>query len=240
MENVIQTGLMKAWQDFIAGTGTVNTIVEIIGAGMVGGLIAVCAMIGAMKIISSLHLAEGDMVRGLGSFVTKNIATAFRVGITIHIISAMVFAIIYGEIFKLIPPEQVGLIPIAGTGLGFIHGFVMSAFLVETVADFHPLERFQSAGIDEAFAHVIGHCVFGAALGTFYLWTFAGTEVFFTTLLDHAHNLSIIVFLLIFGCYITYKLHQATVSEEQLKKESEGPRLVDPEEAKTANTRFRY
>jgi len=47
---------------------------------------------------------------------------------------------------------------------------VVSFALVVLVAEHHPLERFQKAGMGVAVAHLLGHLVYGLIIGLLAVW----------------------------------------------------------------------
>ena len=52
-----------------------------------------------------------------------------------------------------------------GIGVGFIHGLIVSLGLVWVVAEQHPLEEFNEAGMAIGLSHVLGHVVYGGIVG---------------------------------------------------------------------------
>jgi hypothetical protein len=61
-----------------------------------------------------------------------------------------------------------------GTALGTFHGAAMSFILMALVADTHPVERFRTAGVEVAAAHVVGHVVYGMGVGLVAGWLGTG------------------------------------------------------------------
>lgn len=142
----------------------ISLIFEFLTTAIAAGLIATAAMVLVMAAITQFGITNADMVRAIGSLFTRSLDTARTVGSFIHFTAGVVFAFLYILAFQLIGVEG-ALTMIAGTVLGFAHGFVMSFILVTSVAEHHPLEQFRKAGFAVAAAHFIGHGVYGFAIG---------------------------------------------------------------------------
>lgn len=226
MDAIYRLSLVEA---FSHGGG--EALLEIFKVGIFGGVLAVAAMTLTMKAFSVFRMAEGDMIRAQGSFLTKNhnMDRAYRIGMTVHLIFGVFLAFVYREIFVLFPQEALGYIPVFAAGLGFVHGGAVSVVLLTSVADFHPLERFQNPGLEEGVAHTVGHCVFGLVLGAFSLWSFVGLEMMIELLSVHIRGLVGLLSFLGVGVFATYKLHK--YSEEyksQLDQDKiDGEKVVD-------------
>lgn len=112
--------------------------------------------------------ANGDMVRALGSFVTRNYEGSFVPGLVIHLVSGVTFAILYVYVWSQFPQIVAGGIAtyvMVGALCGFAQGLVISLSLVVFVAEHHPLEQFRVAGLKVALIHLIAHIAYGATVG---------------------------------------------------------------------------
>lgn len=132
---------------------------------VVAGLIATLGMSVVMYAIHATGLANADMVRALGSLITKSKQKAMGAGFITHIISGIMFAFPYALIISAFP--QTGIIgPLAlGALLGLFHGFVFSFMMIALVAENHPLEEYRDAGVSVAVAHILGHIAYGMLVG---------------------------------------------------------------------------
>ncbi len=133
-----------------------------------GGIVATLMMIGVMELITRSKLANADMVRAIGSIFTKSYKNALNPGLFIHIASGVFFAFIYFSMFSFVLGNNTALGSVAGLAGGFFHGIVITLALVNLVAKYHPLQKFQQTGFYMAFAHVVGHMVYGLSLGVIY------------------------------------------------------------------------
>lgn len=134
--------------------------------GIISGIIATSGMTLLLSAITRSGAANADMVRAVGSLFTKSLNNSFQVGLIIHYISGIFFALVYTWI--IITFQVQGFLSILGAGIliGFIHGAVVSFVLVAAVAENHPLKEFQDAGFSVAAAHWAGHLVYGLLIGT--------------------------------------------------------------------------
>jgi hypothetical protein len=132
------------------------------------GLLATTVMTAFLYFIHWAGFANGDMVRAIGSAITKRYDGSFWTGMAVHYVSGIVFAGIYVYILSLVPPlADDQAIKMAGLGalLGFVHGLVVSLGLVVVVAEHHPMEQFRRAGFGVALVHLAAHVVYGGVVG---------------------------------------------------------------------------
>jgi hypothetical protein len=54
---------------------------------------------------------------------------------------------------------------VLGAGVGFLHGLIVSLGLVWVVAEQHPLQEFNEAGMAIGLSHIVGHVVYGGVVG---------------------------------------------------------------------------
>lgn len=129
------------------------------------GVAATIVMSSVMFFIHSREFANADMIRALGSLVTKSEEDALLVGGGIHLVSGVIFAFFYIGVWSLFPLEGVRVFFLFGAVSGAFHGLVVSFLLISVVSGRHPLERFRQAGFGVAVAHLLGHIAYGATLG---------------------------------------------------------------------------
>lgn len=132
---------------------------------VLAGLIATAAMSGALYAIHWRGLAEADMIRAVGSIITRKESNAMLPGFILHFLSGIGFAFLYVIVWSSLPLEGFVHYVALGALTGFAHGLVVSFVLVVLVAEHHPVPRFQEAGIDVALAHLAAHVVFGLLVG---------------------------------------------------------------------------
>ena len=134
---------------------------------VLAGFIATAAMSGALYAIHWRGLAEADMIRAIGSIVTRKEENAMLPGLILHFLSGIVFAFLYVIVWSALPIEDFVFVAYVSLGLftGFAHGLVVSFVLVVLVAEHHPGPRFQQAGVEVAVAHLAAHVIFGLLVG---------------------------------------------------------------------------
>jgi hypothetical protein len=132
---------------------------------VLAGLIATVVMSAALYAIHWRGFAEADMIRALGSLVTRSETNAMPLGVAIHLLSGIGFAFVYVIAWSTLPLAEFRHYVLLGLMTGFAHGLVVSFLLVILVAEHHPLPRFQRVGIGVAVAHLAGHIVYGLLVG---------------------------------------------------------------------------
>jgi len=130
-------------------------------AGVLGGIAMEIVLWG----IGRAGWAKADMIVALGSLFTKSRDTGFRVGAVLHAVSAIIFAMGYTLLMVSLGYTAMPASAFLGAAVGFVHGLVVSLGLVWVVADQHPLEEFNEAGLAIGLSHIIGHVVYGAVVG---------------------------------------------------------------------------
>ncbi len=130
------------------------------------GIIGTAGMELFLQRITKSGIANADMSRAIGSIFTRSIESAYGLGITIQIISGIIFAFFYT--LALVYFNIHGYLgnAFAGLLLGFIHGAVVGFLLISAVAEHHPLPEFREAGFNVAVAHWAGHLVYGFLVGS--------------------------------------------------------------------------
>ncbi len=142
-------------------TMILNYLLTSVIAGVFGG----SAMLFAMWLMTRGGLAKGNMVVALGGLVTRSRESALRVGAVLHTISAIGFAMVYTMLMLWLDATGMPNALKVGLGVGFLHGLIVSLMLVWVVAEGHPLEEYNEAGLAVGLSHLLGHVVYGAVVG---------------------------------------------------------------------------
>jgi hypothetical protein len=154
----------------------------VIAAGIVGTAL----MTGVMWFIHRAGWANADMTRALGSLVTKRYENSLLPGVAMHFTAGCIFAIGYLLIFRSLDLQSIAASIAVGTALGAFHGAAMSFILMALVAETHPVERFRTAGVEVAAAHVAGHLAYGMGVGLVAGWLGTGKAATTVASLEHA------------------------------------------------------
>lgn len=142
-------------------TMILNYLLTSLVAGALGG----AAMIWVMGLMTRGGLAKGNMIVALGGMVTRSRDNAFRVGLVLHVISAIGFAMVYAMLMLWLGATEMPTALIVGVGAGFFHGLIVSLMLVWVVAEGHPFDEYNEAGLAVGLSHLIGHVAYGAIVG---------------------------------------------------------------------------
>jgi len=142
-------------------TTIVSFLLTALAAGVLGGI----AMEGVLWIVGRGGWAKADMIVALGSLLTKARESAWRVGAIVHLLSAIGFAMLYTLLLLQLGFTAMPRSMMLGGGVGFLHGLVVSLGLVWVVAEQHPLEEFNEAGLAIGLSHIVGHVVYGLVVG---------------------------------------------------------------------------
>jgi hypothetical protein len=122
-------------------------------------------MIAVMRLITRGEWARFDMIVAVGSLITRSREGAFGVGVIIHTISAVGFAALYTIVMWKTGLAHFPIAIFACTGIGIVHGMVVSILLVWIISEHHPLPEFKDADLAIALVHFAGHVAYGAVVG---------------------------------------------------------------------------
>jgi uncharacterized membrane protein YagU involved in acid resistance len=143
----------------------VTIVVNFLFYASLAGLLGAVAMSLAMRLVTQTRWARGDMVVAVGSLLTRSRENARLVGLIMHLMSAVVFGVIYALLMMGLDLTRWPNALFVGAGFGVFHGLIVSLSLCWVVADQHPLEEFRNVGVSVAVSHFVGHVVFGAVVG---------------------------------------------------------------------------
>jgi len=140
-------------------------IVRFLLTALFAGVLAGIAMEIVLWVVGTAGWAKADMIVALGSLFTRSRANAWRVGAILHASAAIAFAVLYTLLLLKLGYTSMPQSMMLGAGIGFIHGLLVSLALVWVVAEQHPLEEFNEAGLAIGLSHILGHVVYGALVG---------------------------------------------------------------------------
>jgi hypothetical protein len=140
------------------------TLTQYIQTAILGGLLGTGGMTLVLYAFDRAGLANGDMVRAVGTLITKNYENSILPGLVIHFLSGILFSIIYTIIIDAFNPNSIEQSIAYGIAAGVFHGAVVALMLV-VAAEHHPIEKFQKATFSVAALHWGAHIVFGFIVG---------------------------------------------------------------------------
>lgn len=133
--------------------------------GAISGLAGAFAMTEFMLQVSTAYSKRVDMVKALGSFFTGNSTDAEKLGKKIHVLSGLLFGMLYFVGMYLINALNFPYAVFLGIGFGFFHGLTMSYVLMFYASEKHPIKEYREATLEEGLLHLVGHVIFGAVVG---------------------------------------------------------------------------
>jgi hypothetical protein len=133
--------------------------------GVLAGVLGMFAMQLVMWLITRQGWAKGNMVIALGSLITRKRENAWGVGAIVHVIAAILFAMLYLLVMAKFGFTHLPAALVAGICFGLFHGMIVTLTLVWIVSEQHPLEEFQDAGLAVGVSHIAGHAAYGAVVG---------------------------------------------------------------------------
>ena len=131
---------------------------------IIAGILATAGMTGFLWVIDKTGKINANMVKAVGSAVTRSVETSLIPGLLIQFFSGIIFAFIYIFFLDILQLSTVISHVLAGGIIGFGHGFAFS-FVMVILAEHHPVERFQNAGFPVAIVHFIAHIIYGCIIG---------------------------------------------------------------------------
>jgi uncharacterized membrane protein len=131
---------------------------------VIAGITGTVFMSLVMWFIHERKWANADMIRAIGSMVTRRYENALLPGLLLHVIAGCVFAVPYLLIMRAIGVTNWWVIAQIGLAIGTFHGAAM-VFILMAMAEKHPLEQFRTAGPAVGWAHVVGHMAYGLGVG---------------------------------------------------------------------------
>jgi hypothetical protein len=131
---------------------------------VIAGLIGTTGMTIVLWTVDRTGRVNANMVRALGSALTRSVDTSLLPGLAIQYISGVIFAFFYIYFLQMLKLSDALSFAIAGGVIGFAHGFAFS-FIMVILAEHHPIEKFQNAGFQVAITHFFAHIVYGGLVG---------------------------------------------------------------------------
>lgn len=143
----------------------VTDIARFLASALAAGVLGGAAMEGVLWLVGTAGWAKANMLVALGSLFTKSRDNAWRVGLVLHAVAAIGFAIPYALLILKLGYAHMPQSMMLGAAVGFVHGLIVSLGLVWIVAEQHPLEEFNEAGLAIGLSHILGHVAYGAIVG---------------------------------------------------------------------------
>ena len=131
---------------------------------IIAGVTGTVFMSLVMWFIHQRGWANADMIRAIGSLVTRRYENSVGPGLLLHLAAGCLFAVAYLFIMRSTGFSNPVHLVFIGLALGTFHGAAM-IFILMALAEKHPVTQFRTANVNVAFAHVVGHMAYGASIG---------------------------------------------------------------------------
>jgi uncharacterized membrane protein (DUF485 family) len=139
--------------------------IGIIACGTIAGLAGAVLMNLFLRWVGTSFEEPVNMVRVLGSFVTKSRETGVLAGTIIHLVFGVVFGVLYAWILVLIGAAAFPNSLFAGLGMGFAHGLLSSYAMMFVMDEKHPIGKYRNATFSIGLLYLIAHGIYGAVMG---------------------------------------------------------------------------
>lgn len=128
-------------------------VVAAIVAGIVGNLVMTALMVMAPR----MGMPKMDIIGMLGSMFTADSGAARRLGLILHLMMGIVFAIIYALLWQ----AGIGSVTwLWGLIFGFVHALVV-IIMMPIMMRMHPRPPTMEGGMKTIAGQIMGHLVFG-------------------------------------------------------------------------------
>jgi len=134
---------------------------------IVAGFIGTAGITMTLWAINKTGWTNADMVRAIGSFITRSYENSLHIGLIIHFFSGIIMSTAYLHIISVMEVPNILSLIFVGGSLGFGQGFIVGWAIIR-FSEYHPIEEFQKADYQVAIAHIIGHIVYGGLIGAVF------------------------------------------------------------------------
>lgn len=129
---------------------------------LIAGLAGTAVMTAFLLLPRWLKLGEVDVIRAVGSLITRRTDNAWLPGLIVHIASGIIWAYLYLFLLRLLtlPPGIVGF-----TFAGAIHGVIVMLLVSIVIMEHHPIARYHARGPMTGFMQLVAHVLYGFTVG---------------------------------------------------------------------------
>src|SRR4051812_23290920 len=141
------------------------TVNDYVLVTVIGGLTGAAAMYFVERILNVFSWVKGDILLAIGDVFLHHRENALRVGILVHVLTALLFAPLYLLVLSTVGFVTLPNAVIAGGFFGFFHGLFVSLAFVWVASNEPMLPEFSGARLPLGIMHCAGHVAYGAVLG---------------------------------------------------------------------------
>lgn len=134
-------------------------------AVVVAGLTGTTLMTIVMWFTRHHGWVNADMIRAIGTLVTRRYEGSLGPGLAMHYVAGCLFAIPYLLVVRALGGLSFTQNVMVCGALGVSQSVAMVFVLMGLFGDNHPIERFRKANTEVGAAYVVGHVVYGVGVG---------------------------------------------------------------------------
>jgi hypothetical protein len=131
-------------------------------APLLGGLLGTAIMTFSLLLPKWLGIGQVDVIRAVGTLITRKVHHAFVPGLILHFLSGIIFAYVYYCILWL---SHIPFNALTGLLMGALHGVVVMLLVSITIMEHHPIAYYHTRGPMTGFAQLLAHMLYGAIVG---------------------------------------------------------------------------
>jgi hypothetical protein len=130
---------------------------------LIGGVLGTIIMTLALLLPKWLGFGRVDVIRAVGSLITRRAHGTFVSGLAVHLCSGIIFAYIYQFILSL---SFIPLNALTGLMMGTLHGAIIMLLVSITIMEHHPIAHYHTRGPATGVAQLLAHMIYGLVVGS--------------------------------------------------------------------------
>jgi len=129
---------------------------------LLGGLVGTAIMTFSLLLPKWLGFGQVDIIRAVGTLLTRKVHHSFLPGFILHLLSGIIFAYVYYFILTL---SHIPFNALTGLLMGTLHGVVVMLLVSIMIMEHHPIAYYHSRGPMTGFAQLLAHMLYGTIVG---------------------------------------------------------------------------
>ncbi|MFZ4115597.1 MAG: DUF6789 family protein [Chthoniobacterales bacterium] len=127
-----------------------------------GGLLGTTIMTFSLLLPKWLGFGQVDVIRAVGTLLTRKVHHSFVPGLILHFLSGIIFAYVYYFILSF---SHIPFNALTGLLMGALHGVVVMLLVSITIMEHHPVAYYHTRGPMTGFAQLLAHMLYGVIVG---------------------------------------------------------------------------
>ena len=129
---------------------------------LTGGIVGTFLMTGFLLLPRWMGWGKIDVVRAVGSLMTRRRERIFRLGLLLHVAMGILFAFLYAGFLNL---SHLPFNAMTGLLLGSLHGVIIMLLVCVMIMEHHPIAGYHEKGLGTGLSQLFAHMLYGATLG---------------------------------------------------------------------------